>query len=62
MSTTREPVRLLSIDGGGVRGLSALVILKQIVERTNAHRQKQGLEQQKPWEMFDMMGGTSTGG
>lgn len=55
-------VKLLSIDGGGVRGLSALVILDQIMEHSNALRKQQGLTAQEPWQAFDMMGGTSTGG
>lgn len=29
------PVKLLSIDGGGVRGLSALVLLEQLMEVAN---------------------------
>jgi hypothetical protein len=56
------PVRLLSIDGGGVRGLSALVLLEQLMEHVNDQRASQGLPKQEPWELFDLMGGTSTGG
>ena len=56
------PVRLLSIDGGGVRGLSALVLLEQLMEHVNDQRESQGLQKQEPWELFDLMGGTSTGG
>ncbi|KAI1130681.1 hypothetical protein F5Y10DRAFT_262831 [Nemania abortiva] len=47
---------LLSLDGGGVRGLSSLLILKKLMESldfTNPPR---------PCECFDMIGGTSTGG
>lgn len=56
------PVKLLSIDGGGVRGLSALVILEQILEQTNDSRKSQGFEAQEPWQVFDMIGGMGTGG
>lgn len=56
------PVRLLSIDGGGVRGLSALVLLEQLMEHVNDKRESQGLGKQEPWELFDLIGGTSTGG
>lgn len=56
------PVKLLSIDGGGVRGLSALVLLEQLMEVANEKRIGSNLEPQEPWEMFDMIGGTSTGG
>ena len=52
------PVRLLSIDGGGVRGLSALVLLEQLMEHVNDQRTSQGLQKQEPWELFDLMGGT----
>lgn len=47
---------LLSLDGGGVRGLSALQILKQLMELIY-HRNPP-----KPCDYFDMIGGTSTGG
>ncbi|RKK95799.1 hypothetical protein BFJ71_g8265 [Fusarium oxysporum] len=57
-----EPVRLLSIDGGGIRGLSALVLLEQLMELSNEHRRKLELPTLEPWQMFDMIGGTSTGG
>src|SRR2546423_14618324 len=49
---------LLSLDGGGVRGLSTLYILKIIMDRLNHGRK----ETAKPCEVFDLMGGTSTGG
>jgi patatin-like phospholipase/acyl hydrolase len=47
---------LLSLDGGGVRGLSALQILKELMEKINPNAPP------KPCEYFDMIGGTSTGG
>ena len=51
---------LLSLDGGGVRGLSSLQILKQLME---AIALEAGLEDPpKPCDYFDMIGGTSTGG
>jgi patatin-like phospholipase/acyl hydrolase len=46
-------LRLLCLDGGGVRGLSSLYILKQLMETIGVP---------KPCEFFDMIGGTSTGG
>lgn len=49
-------LRLLSLDGGGVRGLSALIILEQLMETINPENPP------KPCEYFDMIGGTSTGG
>jgi patatin-like phospholipase/acyl hydrolase len=53
---------LLSLDGGGVRGLSSLYILKGLMARLNHQRQGGGLAQVKPCEVFDLIGGTSTGG
>ncbi|OIW22746.1 hypothetical protein CONLIGDRAFT_687165 [Coniochaeta ligniaria NRRL 30616] len=47
---------LLSLDGGGVRGLSSLLVLKQIMEAFDPQNPP------KPCDYFDMIGGTSTGG
>ncbi|KAK3942068.1 hypothetical protein QBC46DRAFT_84908 [Diplogelasinospora grovesii] len=59
----REGLCLLSLDGGGVRGLSTLYILKGIMARLNYQRTKEmGLPPVKPCEIFDLIGGTSTGG
>jgi patatin-like phospholipase/acyl hydrolase len=52
----------VGIDGGGVRGLSTLYILKGIMEKLNEARQKAGLGLVNPYEVFDLIGGTSTGG
>ncbi|EXJ74236.1 uncharacterized protein A1O5_02532 [Cladophialophora psammophila CBS 110553] len=53
---------LLSLDGGGVRGLSSLFILKGLMTRLNFERQAVGLARVKPCDIFDLIGGTSTGG
>ncbi|KAK0508575.1 hypothetical protein JMJ35_008851 [Cladonia borealis] len=53
---------LLSLDGGGVRGLSTLYILKGLMTRLNHERGHKGLQAMKPCEIFDLIGGTSTGG
>ncbi|MBV6624468.1 MAG: patatin-like phospholipase family protein [Rivularia sp. (in: Bacteria)] len=44
--------KVLSIDGGGIRGIIPAIILKEIEERT----------QKRIWELFDLIAGTSTGG
>lgn len=49
-------LRLLSLDGGGVRGLSSLNILKRLMENIDPDSPP------KPCDYFDMIGGTSTGG
>jgi len=53
---------LLSLDGGGVRGLSTLYILKSIMDRLNHSRKQKQLAPVKPCDVFDLIGGTSTGG
>ena len=49
---------LLSLDGGGVKGLTSLLILQDIFR---ALEKEVGHEVQ-PYECFDLVGGTSTGG
>ncbi|OCL05393.1 FabD/lysophospholipase-like protein [Glonium stellatum] len=51
-----KELRLLALDGGGVRGLSALMILERLMEAVNPDSPP------KPCDYFDMIGGTSTGG
>lgn len=53
---------LLSLDGGGVRGLSSLYILRGLMLRLNDERERLNLPQVKPCDIFDLIGGTSTGG
>ncbi|KAK3356215.1 hypothetical protein B0H65DRAFT_71172 [Neurospora tetraspora] len=54
------PVNLLSLDGGGVRGLSEVVMLHKIMKRV---QEIEGFKElPKPCEYFHIMGGTSTGG
>jgi len=57
---TREP-RLLALDGGGVRGLSALLLLEQLMEAVNPDAVNPDAPP-KPCDYFNMIGGTSTGG
>ena len=49
-------LRLLALDGGGVRGLSSLMILQQLMATVDPDAPP------KPCDYFDMIGGTSTGG
>lgn len=52
MPEPSTPVRVLSIDGGGIRGLLPAIVLAEIEART-----------QRPLsELFDLVVGTSTGG
>lgn len=49
----KDPLLVLSLDGGGVRGYSTLMLLKKVMDSVGRER---------PCEVFDMIGGTSTGG
>jgi len=49
-------LRLLALDGGGVRSLSALIILEQLMETVSPDAPP------NPCDYFDMIGGSSTGG
>ncbi|KAH0396665.1 phospholipase, patatin family protein, partial [Aureobasidium melanogenum] len=49
-------LNLLSLDGGGVRGLSSLYILQRIMNAIDPDNPP------RPCDYFDIIGGTSTGG
>ena len=51
-----DHVRLLALDGGGVRGLSSLMILRRLMAAVDPDSPP------KPYDYFDLIGGTSTGG
>lgn len=53
---SKRDLCLLSLDGGGVRGLSSLLILQKLMESIDPDNPP------KPCEYFDMICGTSTGG
>ncbi|KAJ6533869.1 hypothetical protein DFH09DRAFT_1284320 [Mycena vulgaris] len=53
-------LRLLSLDGGGIRGLSMLIILEHLMWKLKAAEDLPEIP--RPCEYFDLIGGTSTGG
>ena len=53
-------LRILSIDGGGIKGYTALLILRRII-RTIATEGNLASEP-RPCDIFDLIAGTSTGG
>lgn len=64
-TTKGPPLRILSLDGGGVRGYSMLIILQELMYR--AYVETEGKppkrdEIPKPCEYFDLIAGTGTGG
>ncbi|KAG8763658.1 hypothetical protein FRC12_008465 [Ceratobasidium sp. 428] len=55
-----RPARILSLDGGGVRGYSALILLQAFMLRLKVHL---GSDKDiRPADFFDLIIGTSTGG
>jgi hypothetical protein len=56
------PLRVLSIDSGDELGLSALLILKNIVERASIRQRPESNHSVAPCDMFDLICGTGTGG
>lgn len=59
------PLRVLSLDGGGVRGYSMFVILQQLMHKTYVEihgKPPSRHELPKPCDHFDLIGGTGTGG
>ncbi|KAG9087196.1 hypothetical protein FRC06_002686 [Ceratobasidium sp. 370] len=59
-AVAKRGLNLLAIDGGGVRGLSALIILGALMERL---QRILGLsEPPNPCDHFDLIAGTGTGG
>ncbi len=58
-------LRILSIDGGGIKGYTALLILKRIFNTMRVEAKKEGTvlaDEPRPCDVFDLIVGTSTGG
>jgi patatin-like phospholipase/acyl hydrolase len=67
MDQPGKPVRILSIDGGGIRGMSALYILRELMAQIERLRgimrpPPPPTEALRPCDIFDLICGTSTGG
>ncbi|KAJ5041265.1 uncharacterized protein L3040_005813 [Drepanopeziza brunnea f. sp. 'multigermtubi'] len=64
-TTKGPPLRILSLDGGGVRGYSMLIIIQELMHRTFVEmegRAPRRHEIPKPADHFDLIIGTGTGG
>ncbi|XWW93299.1 hypothetical protein V2A60_001231 [Cordyceps javanica] len=64
-TTKGPPLRILSLDGGGVRGYSMLIIVQELMHRTFVEangRAPRRSEIPKPCDHFDLIVGTGTGG
>ncbi|KAG6809484.1 hypothetical protein H0H92_016063 [Tricholoma furcatifolium] len=57
---TRRGLRLLALDDGGIRGLSELIMLEEIMHRLKHLSSVDSVP--KPCEYFDIIGGVGTGG
>ena len=61
---TKDPLRILSLDGGGVRGISSLYMLKDLMAQVNRQYRVNYPDkpEPRPCDVFDLICGTSTGG
>ena len=55
-------LRVLSLDGGGVRGLFSIIVLEKLMELVRLIDTPNSADALKPCNYFDLIGGTSTGG
>ena len=58
-------LRILSLDGGGMKGYTSLLILKRILHAMKVEAKKEGIDlddEPRPCDVFDLIVGTSTGG
>ena len=62
LESTRLTSHVIGIDGGGVRGLSSLLILKRIMYVLDQKVDRAVKRPLLPCDYFDMVAGTSTGG
>ncbi|KIM22512.1 hypothetical protein M408DRAFT_283731 [Serendipita vermifera MAFF 305830] len=56
---SRQNLKLISFDGGGIRSLSQLEIMRTIMHQLNWNKES---GTKLPYECFDLMGGSGTGG
>ena len=59
---SKRHVRILSLDGGGTRGLVAISILRELELKLNAPHAPGDARYKRLHEFFDLICGTSTGG
>jgi patatin-like phospholipase/acyl hydrolase len=63
---SQAPLRILCLDGGGVKGLSSLHIVKELMDQTRREEDldgpPEGAKSLRPCECFDVICGTGTGG
>ncbi|KAF8576639.1 FabD/lysophospholipase-like protein, partial [Ramaria rubella] len=60
-TNNQKPLCVLTLDGGGIRGLSSLLLLRELMTRL-AVRKGVSSADVRPAEYFDLIVGTGTGG
>jgi len=55
-------LKVLSLDGGGVKGLFSIIVLEHLMEGVRQIDAPHATDPLKPCDYFDLIGGTSTGG
>ncbi|KAH0562657.1 hypothetical protein GP486_002663 [Trichoglossum hirsutum] len=55
-------LRVLALDGGGIRGLFGIIVLQSVMEEVRKIDCPESDDPLKPCDYFDLIGGTSTGG
>ncbi|KAH7148166.1 acyl transferase/acyl hydrolase/lysophospholipase [Dactylonectria macrodidyma] len=58
----RHDLRILSLDGGGIKGLFSVMVLEAVMERVRQYDSPDSPDGIKPCDYFDLICGTSTGG
>jgi hypothetical protein len=61
-ASQRQPIRILALDGGGVRGLSSLFLLRELMARLGVKKGIAAPANVRPSGCFDLIVGTGTGG
>jgi len=61
LKAASKPKTLLALDGGGVKGISTLILLQAIMDEVKKQEGGEG-DERKPVDYFDLAAGTSTGG
>jgi patatin-like phospholipase/acyl hydrolase len=58
----QRDLRILCLDGGGVKGISSLCMLQEIMRKAKDLKGSEDGNPLKPCDYFDLICGTSTGG
>jgi patatin-like phospholipase/acyl hydrolase len=63
---SQVPLRILCLDGGGIKGISSLYVLKELMEQVERYEEpssgKMTSMNPRPCDYFDLICGTGTGG